>query len=661
VRVVSGELQGHDGEVADALTTDAPTTGVPTTDAPTADAPTTGDQQPRGRSRSRRLGIGWLLAAGMVYLAVGVGADWGAWTSGHLASTATCACGDPAQTMWFLAWVPDALGHGQWPWHSNLLFAGQGGVNLLANTGDFLQGLLVAPVTVLAGPPAALNVAITVAPVASGLSALWAATKVMQWRLGALLVGLVWACSPIVLGHAPYGHLNLAWAVGPPLLFGALWELAVVQQHSWRHDATVLSAAVVATFFVSTEQLVLCVLVAGAVLAGALAVAAIRGDPDLRRRLGHGGRAGVAAVAGVGLILGWPTWSALAGPRHTIGPPWPGTAEAGAAPGAPLLSRDHLVSRGLAALAGYRGSPGPALDYLGPILIVALVGSMILAWRHRSSWILLGGAVGCWVLSWGVTAGYWTPWRLFDRLPVLDEVTPDRFGALALFLVVMVIGVGFEAAGRPAVGDRARWWRRPWRGLLLTVVLAGLVLAGAAGEVVAEGLPYPVVRAAAPAWFTGSTVEVAPRSRVLVLPYPSSGITVAMAWQAMGGLRFALVGGYGLVPPAHQTAGPAIHHPAPASFDGLLDALTFGFHALPTATVATLATLWAGIHAAGVDTVVVAPVPADAGPTPAVDFGPAQAGYAAGLIAAAVGRPPHWQDGAWVFTAVRHDPGPLAG
>ena len=87
---------------------------------------------------------------------------WHVW-SGHPSSALTCACGDPAQEVWFMAWPAWALAH-----LHDLFFSGAVnvpiGANLLSNTSGILVGVLLAPVTWLFGPVTATNVALTLAP-----------------------------------------------------------------------------------------------------------------------------------------------------------------------------------------------------------------------------------------------------------------------------------------------------------------------------------------------------------------------------------------------------------------------------------------------------------------------------------------------------------------
>ena len=70
--------------------------------------------------------------------------------------TQKCLCGDTAQQVWFLAWVPFSLAHGHSLFYSNWILY-PSGANLMDNTAMTLLGVIAAPVTVLFGPVAAYN------------------------------------------------------------------------------------------------------------------------------------------------------------------------------------------------------------------------------------------------------------------------------------------------------------------------------------------------------------------------------------------------------------------------------------------------------------------------------------------------------------------------
>ena len=244
------------------------------------------------------------------------------WFGGHPAGTATCDCGDPAQTIWSLQWVPYALGHGLDPLFSHSLFAPDG-INLVDNTSSLLPAFLLSPVTVLFGPVVAFNLAVTVAPALNAWCAFAAIRPFTVRRAPAFVGGLLYGFSPFVLTSSFVGHLQFAVLVLPPLLFLVLYEIVVRRAWSVRRSALTLALLLVAQFFTSTEMLALTVMVAVVGMA-VLAVA-------YRSRVREVARAVLRPLAwGVGLARRGP------GRPHLVrGGPAPGTSPACSTPGSP--------------------------------------------------------------------------------------------------------------------------------------------------------------------------------------------------------------------------------------------------------------------------------------------------------------------------------------
>ena len=94
-----------------------------------------------------------LIVASFAVCAVLVYLPVGPFDSSHLPSGGS---GDPAQMTWFLGWSLYALHHGLNIFHSNFVDYPTG-VDLANNTSVPLLGVLVAPVTAIAGPVAAVN------------------------------------------------------------------------------------------------------------------------------------------------------------------------------------------------------------------------------------------------------------------------------------------------------------------------------------------------------------------------------------------------------------------------------------------------------------------------------------------------------------------------
>jgi hypothetical protein len=146
---------------------------------------------------------------------------WHVW-SGNPASTLTCACGDPAQEVWFIAWPAWALWHLANPFFSSAVNVPYG-ANLLSNTSGTLVGLVLSPITRIWGPVAATNVALTLAPGLSAWGCWTAIRRVVSWKAAAIPAALVYGYSPAVVTSLMYGHVSVSLLVIPPLLFAHLY------------------------------------------------------------------------------------------------------------------------------------------------------------------------------------------------------------------------------------------------------------------------------------------------------------------------------------------------------------------------------------------------------------------------------------------------------
>lgn len=599
-----------------------------------------------------------LLHLGVVLglLALSVATWWRVWVTGHPASTVTCQCGDPSQALWFLTWTPWALVHGHDPFFTNAIFAGQGGANMLANTAWALPAVVLAPVTWAWGPIAAFNVGVTLAPVLSGWSCFLAARRICTFVPGQCLAALVYAFSPFLVWNDPYGHFNFTLLLFAPLAFVLLHDLLVTRRH---HPATVgvlLGLLVVAQFFTGTEELAICAVVAAVALA---AVALMAPRAAWRRRVAIGTGLGVAtAVAAV--LLAYPLWFAVAGPRHVVGAPWPHSPSLGA-PAAALVSAGRRVhDTGFAnVVGGYYGGIGPnfaavrfpTYDYLGIPLLVLLVVSAVTWWRSRVAWSLVVVGAVAWACSWGTSLGtqfgpasarvdpWWLPWHLLSRVPLVADILPIRFGGLVAFAVAMLLALSLD-----------RWWslattRLRARGRPALAVGAAVAAVGAAVLVpvaAATAVPYVVRSSAPPPWFARVAPHLAPGTVVLAVPFAGQA---AMGWQAQAGLRFDLAGGFAVVP---GPGGRSVFVEPPAPAVGLLDRLSQTAQTLrtvgpPAGTPAQVATVRHALDRWGVQVVVVTRV----GGEPR---------YSAGFLTAVLGRAPRFAHDAWVWDGMGRAP-----
>ncbi len=595
-----------------------------------------------------------LVVAGLVVASIGIW--WRVWVTGHPTSTITCPCGDTAQGVWFQAWTAWAIAHLHNPFLSHAIFAGQGGANMLDNTSGIFPAILTAPITWLFGPIASFNVAATLAPVVSGWAFFAFARSVTNWLPGQLLGTALWAFSPFLIAGVVGGHFQITWLYFPPVAAWALHELFAGRRHPPLLAGTVLGLATVAQFFTGTEVLAMTVVIGTFGTLAALALSP-REAWSHRRRIATGLAAAIALAA---VLLAYPAWFALAGPRHIVGPVWADTPYFGSAPGG-LLGPGHFVHASTATerLGGYFGPGGPAGQFLGPAILVALAVAAAAWYRSRLAWVAACTGIAGWACSIGVVVvgpsvvravehhrplpapDWWLPWSWLSRLPALEEALPLRFCLFTTFSAALLLTISSEkvrslglslwhrhSGHEPGRGSAALW------SVVVTAAGAALLIP------IASSYTFPLVMhpEPVPAWFEQTAPRLPDGTVVLAVPYPASPSVDAMAWQAVDTLHFRLVGGYADTPLAdgrsawaHSPTGPTL----------ILDALSNPLFAPPEANPSTIATLSHALTGWHVQVVVVT-------------NRAARPRQAVALLSEAVGRAPLRQQGAWVWYLSRH-------
>ena len=226
----------------------------------------------------------------------------------------TCDCTDAGRMVWYLEWSAFALSHGHQLLFSDWLFHPVG-LNLLTDTSVPAIGLVMSPVTLLAGPVAAINVASTLIPALTAFSMFWLLQRWVRWTPAAFVGGLAYGFSTAVIVQLAFGWLNLACLALLPLMVACFDELYIRQRVRAARVGTLLALLMAVEFFVSTEMvLLICVAVAVGTLV-LVGYAWLYDTAELTRRVRH-------AVAGLGVagavalvVLGYPVWFFLAGPR----------------------------------------------------------------------------------------------------------------------------------------------------------------------------------------------------------------------------------------------------------------------------------------------------------------------------------------------------------
>jgi len=621
-------------------------------------------------SRARRRGsTGSARALGLAaagYLTLSVVLWWHVWSS-HPTSVTTCGCDDPSLFVWFLEWPAYALAHGHNPFFSTALFHPVG-INLLANTGVLAIGIPLAPVTWLFGPVATLNVASTLGPALTALSMFWLLRRWVRWTPAAFVGGLVFGFSPFAIANLAVAHLNTEVLVLVPLMVACLDELLVRQRRRAVVTGATLGLLVVAQFFVSTEMLAIVTLCAACAVVLLVADAALRHRGDIAARAPHALRAlGVAAAVAL-VLLAYPLWFTLDGPARLSGLVWP-TLVPGTG-GIVLGDLWHLRFMDQPAVHLFAGYEGPALphgEYLGLGLLVVVGAGLIAWWRDLRLRLFAAVGVVTVVLSLDIHTRSWVPWRVLAHIPLLQNVTVARFFAATTFcagvLVAVVVdhshGSVADALGPRRPRSSAPPTAAPPTAVPPTAVSHGLVAAAVALAVgavavvpmataIATNVPLTVETVVLPRWFSTVAPHLPPGQVVLAYPPPVTGGS-AMTWQAVDSLHFAMATGAGpeSIP---QRAGPERRG---------LDVITSAslvFSTPAPATARNVEAVRAALAGWGVTVVVVAD---PAVLVPRYDRTGSTAA-ALGLFTVALGRPPRFQDDAWVWTSVQRPGPPLA-
>lgn len=568
---------------------------------------------------------------------------WRVWVTGHPTSTITCQCGDVSEALGFLTWTPWAVIHGHNPFLSNAIYAGQGGANMLVNATWMAGGLFFAPITWIFGPIAAFNVIVTLAPVVSGWCLFLAVRAVTRFVPGQMAASVLYGFSPIIVANDRLGHFFQIWMIYPPLAFLCLYDLFVTRRHRPVVLGVALGLLTAVQFFISTEMLAVSALI---VVFGVVAAAVL--SPRLawfRRRAILAGLGVAGAI--VAILLAYPIWFTLYGPRHIVGSAWPGTPSDGVAISS-LVSAGPQVHQpaALTVIGGYFGNYGPNVSFVGVALLGFLAVSSVMWFKKRLAWVVVVMGLSSWLLSLGNTKP-WMPWRLFEHVPVVSQIAPATFSVTTVFAAALLLALSADGWWILAVDFNAR--RAASRHLpddhrllkvcgvfLAVVTVATLMPIGAA-----YSFPFVIRREPMPIWFR----DLAPRlpSQSLVLPFPLPG-AAPMGWQAVDGMHFRIVGGFAIVPggDGQHSAGVS---PLGGSISVLESLARRGLRSLPSPPSDTIAQVRTSLHHWRVDVVVV----------PMIERG-RDLSYAAGFFTAVLGRLPRVQGRAWVWNGLGADP-----
>jgi len=484
--------------------------------------------------------------------------------------------GDVDLFAWFLRYAATAVAHGHLPAMVTAAMNAPRGINLMWNTSFLLPGVLLAPVTLLAGPQVSLTLVLTLGFAGSAASLFWVLRRWGATLSAAALGGAVYGFSPAMVS-AGFAHYHLQFAVLPPLIVDAVLRLITGRGHSVRVGVW-LGLLCAAQLFVGEELLVYTVL-AGLILTVTVAVSRPGAVPQ-RARFAV---TGLAAATAVFLIVsGYALWVQFAGPLAEHNKLLVSLVSNPAFVVTPSASLLFHTRASAAATPPIVHPTAEDLTYLGWPLIGVLVIATAVFWRDLRvraaavTWVVLelcalGG--GKFPVGGGFSwPGWLLPWHWLEGLPGLAEVLPGRFALIADGAAAAVLAFSLDRA-RAAV-PRAGGWRGWPRGALTGVALLAVLPL--------VPLPYQaasVLQVPAGWQATFTRLQLPPDAPVLAIPFPNASEPEVLRWQADTGQPDSMIGGYFLGP---SPTGQGVFY--------------FGVHSPQTDVARYLAKLWQGRH-----------------------------------------------------------------
>jgi hypothetical protein len=436
--------------------------------------------------------------------------------------------------VWMLAWPEHAIANGLGLFHTNMVFVPEG-YNLARATPMFTLGVILAPLTALAGPLVTYNLVMLAMPALNGAAAYALCRRLGARPPAAALGGFVYATSGLV-SFSELGAPSTGFGAFVPLAALFTIDLLDDRRRRWRTSVW-LGLTLLAQLYTSAEMLTTVILFGLLALVLTWALDRQR-RPALRAALPKLALAAViAAVGSIPYLLAF-AFDGGGALSHADPDHYPNDLLAFVIPSS-LQRAGRAYFSSLAAT--FPGESDEA--YIGIGLLVVTVWSLAERWRAQAGVRVLGvmlAVIGICSLGTHLTiAGHTTiplPWALVRHLPLLRYAIPSR---LSLYLA---LGAGVALALWLSRKSAALRWGPGLLRWLVGLVSCALLV------------PNPSVHWSStlptPEFFTSGAAarEFSPADRVLIVPFAGPDEQD----QARAGYAFSLAGGYlGQYPPSY--------------------------------------------------------------------------------------------------------------
>jgi hypothetical protein len=450
---------------------------------------------------------------------------------------------DPPQTMWFFNWWRYSIAHRLNPFFTDLVWAPLG-INLSWTTFVPLPAFVSMPLQVTIGEPATYNVMITLALPLAAFSAFLLCRRVTGGFWPSLVGGYIFGFSSYMLGQV-LAHLDLVSVFPAPLI--ALVALKRLNGEISARRFSILLGALVTIQFLCFPEIFATVTIVGGF---ALVLALVIFDRDVRKRL-----VGLIPPAIAGYLIATALLSpylyyllAKGFPHAPIWGPASYSADllAFVVPAEFQMLGTARAMRNLCRLFQREIFENGAYLGLGIIVFIEIFRRRF--WREPVGkflivmlTVLVIAAMGP-ILQIAGKQGFYLPWALIGRIPILSIALPVRF-MMYVFLIVAVMVAMWLAAASAAP--------------LTKFAMAAIIVASIAPNPHTSFWLSPLD---IPTFFTDGSYakELEPREIVLPLPWGQRGNS--MYWQMLSGMYFRMAGGWTGIAPFEFTRMPVANY-----------------------------------------------------------------------------------------------------